>query len=434
MQMIGWKFWSVIIAVFVTSTLVAGFYPAFVLSSFQPIQTLKSGRGFVGTNKNFLRKALVVIQFTAAIILIGGAIGFYQQLQFMSKRDLGINIKQTLILQQTLDMDSSKINTVESAINNLQNIPGVQSVTVSTEIPGNEVGGSSGFRRINSKDDKRCRDFGIDEHFVPNYGLKILAGRNFDNDKPSDGRDTGFVLSIIINETASKVFGFAKPSDAINERIEGGGSHCKIIGVMNDYHQQSLQNNFDPIVYYPGHHIDMSNFALKLNTPNLTQTVDRAKNVWHAAFPESHMQFFFLDDHFNEQYKDDSLFATILFLFTILAIIVASLGLFGLSLYTVAKRSKEISIRKVLGASVIQITTLITRDYVKLVLIACVLAIPAAYFLLDSWLSDYAFHIEIGYWFFLSPLLLTVLIALTTVLYQSIRAALANPAKSLRNE
>jgi len=121
-------------------------------------------------------------------------------------------------------------------------------------------------------------------------------------------------------------------------------------------------------------------------------------------------------------------------LFTILAIIVASLGLFGLSLYTVAKRSKEISIRKVLGASVIQITTLITRDYVKLVLIACVLAIPAAYFLLDNWLSDYAFHIEIGYWFFLSPLLLTVLIALTTVLYQSIRAALANPAKSLRNE
>jgi len=430
MQMIGWKFWSVIIAVFVTSTLVAGFYPAFVLSSFQPIQTLKSGRGFVGTNKNFLRKALVVIQFTAAIILIGGAIGFYRQLQFMSKRDLGINIKQTLILQQTLDMDSSKINTVESAINNLQNIPGVQSVTVSTEIPGNEVGGSSGFRRINSKDDKRCRDFGIDEHFVPNYGLKILAGRNFDNDKPSDGRDTGFVLNIIINETASKVFGFAKPSDAINERIEGGGSHCKIIGVMNDYHQQSLQNNFDPIVYYPGHHIDMSNFALKLNTPNLTQTVDRAKKVWHAAFPESPMQFFFLDDHFNEQYKDDSLFATILFLFTILAIIVASLGLFGLSLYTVAKRSKEISIRKVLGASVIQITTLITRDYVKLVLIACVLAIPAAYFLLDNWLSDYAFHIEIGYWFFLSPLLLTVLIALTTVLYQSIRAAMANPAKS----
>jgi len=156
--------------------------------------------------------------------------------------------------------------------------------------------------------------------------------------------------------------------------------------------------------------------------------------VWNKRFPQSPFQFFFLDDHFNEQYKNDRLFSTILWWFTILAIIVASLGLFGLSLYMVAKRAKEISVRKVLGATVLQITTLITKDYIKLILYAAFVAIPVAYFLLQNWLKDYAFHIEIGIWFFLLPLLLIIVIALITVLYQSLKAALANPSKSLRTE
>jgi len=157
-------------------------------------------------------------------------------------------------------------------------------------------------------------------------------------------------------------------------------------------------------------------------------------NNWNKRFPESPFTFFFLDQHFNEQYKNDQLFSTILWLFTVLAIIIASLGLFGLSLYTVAKRTKEISLRKVLGASVLQITTLITKDYLKLILYAGLIAIPAAYFLLQNWLNDYAFHISIGLWFFILPLVLIMTIALTTVLYQSIKAALSNPVKNLRME
>jgi putative ABC transport system permease protein len=275
--------------------------------------------------------------------------------------------------------------------------------------------------------------FGIDEKFIPNYGLTILAGRNFDKDQP-ETNDTNQVLSIILNETAAKVLGFAKPADAINQLVLGAGKKSKIIGVMNDYHQQSLQYNFDPIVFYPEQHIYMTNFALKVNTSDLPQLVNRAKKIWSATFPQSPLQYFFLDDYFNRQYENANLFATILWLFTILAILVASLGLFGLSLYTVAKRTKEISIRKVLGATVFQITTLITRDYVKLIFFAAVIAIPVAYFLLRNWLNDYAFHIEIDYWFFLLPFFLTVAIALITVLYQSVKAALANPAKSLRSE
>ena len=429
------QFWAIMFAVFLISTLLAGFYPAFILSSFQPIQSLKSVAGFAGVKRSrgYLHKSLVVLQFTAAIILIGGAIGFYRQLQFMSKRDLGVDIKQTLVLQQTANLDSSKINTLASFINDLQSIPGVQKVTASTDVPGNEVGSSTDFRVLTSNEGKRCRTFGIDEQFIPDYGLSLAAGRNFDKDKPV-ANDTTQIISVVVNETAANIFGFATANEAINKTIHGGGLNCKIIGVLHDYHQQSLQYNYDPIVFYPEQLMNMSHYSLKLHTNNLQGVLAQVKDIWKKRFPQSPLQFFFLDDHFNEQYKNDKLFSTILWWFTILAIIVASLGLLGLSLYTVAKRTKEISLRKVLGATVFQITTLITKDYIKLILYAGIVAIPIAYFLLKNWLSDYAFHIEIGIWFFVFPLLLIVAIALITVLTQSIKAALSNPVKNLRTE
>jgi len=435
LQTNGWQFWAIMFSIFVVSTLLAGFYPAFVLSSFQPVETLKSVAGFAGLkrSRNLFRKSLVVLQFTAAIILIGGAIGFYRQLKFMSNRDLGVDIKQTLVLEQTINSDSSKINTVQSFMNDLQNIPGVQTVTGSTDVPGNEVGGSSDFRALTSNEGKRCRVFGIDKKFIPGYNLSIGAGRNFDQDKPASN-DTSQIISVILNETAAKVLGFASAKDAINKQIHGAGYNCKIIGVLKDYHQESLQYDYNPIVFYPEQDINMSRFSLKLNTKNLQNVLAAAKQVWTKRFPQNPFTFFFLDDHFNEQYKNDRLFSTILWLFTALAIIVASLGLFGLSLYTVAKRTKEISLRKILGATVFQITTLITKDYVKLILYAGLIAIPVAYWLLLSWLKDYAFHTDISIWFFLLPLLLIMGIALITVLYQSIKAAIANPVKSLRTE
>jgi len=435
LQTNSWQFWTMMFSVFITGTLLAGFYPAFILSSFQPVQTLKSVAGFAGLrrSRNFFRRTLVVLQFTAAIILIGGAIGFYRQLQFMSTRDLGVKIQQTLVLGQSANLDSSKINVLESFMNDLHSIPGVQTVTASTDVPGSEVGSSSSFKLISSNEDKRCRIFGIDEKFIPDYGLSLAAGRNFDKDKPATG-DTNQIVSVIVNETAAKILGFATANDAINKMIYGAGYHCKIIGVLHDYHQQSLQYNYDPILFYPEQLMNMSSYSLKLSTTDLQKVLAQTKQIWNKRFPQSPFQFFFLDDHFNEQYKNDRLFSTILWWFTILAIIVASLGLFGLSLYTVAKRTKEISVRKVLGATVLQITTLITADYIKLILYAGFVAIPVAYFLLQNWLKDYAFHIELGVWFFLLPLLLIIVIAMITVLYQSVKAALANPVKSLRTE
>ncbi len=427
------RFWVIAIVLFFAGTMLAAFYPAFVLSSFQPIYSLKSAQG-VSTrgNKTVLRKALVVVQFVAAIVLITGAIGFYRQLSFMQSRDLGINIQQTLVLSQSARQDSSDISSFDAFVNELQANPQIQSVTASTSVPGGEVGGSSGFRLKNSPASKRCRVFGIDKKFIPAYGLKVLEGRNFTNDQPAG--DTAAILNIIVNETAARTFGFTRPADIVGKEMQGAGFNCRVIGLVKDYHQESLEHGFDPIVFYPEQEIGFDNFSLKINTTDLPTLMGFVEKTWKAYFPESPYRFAFLDQRFNAQYSNDRLFATVLWAFTVIAIIIAALGLFGLSLYTISKRKKEISIRKVLGASLVQITGMITRDYLKMVLLAAVIALPIAFMIVSNWLQKYAFHISIGWWFFVLPVVMIVLIALLTVLYQSLRAAVANPVTSLRSE
>ena len=434
LQVTDWRFWFFAIAVFLLGTLLAGFYPAFVLSSFQPIQALKTSPGFSGlkSGKNLLRKSLVVLQFVAAIVLITGAIGFYRQLRFMQSRDLGVDIQQTLVVNQTARMDSAHIPAFTAFINDMESNPGITSVTASTSVPGAEVGGSSSFALKNSQSEKRCRVFGIDNKFIPAYGLTLIGGRNFSNDKPAT--DTAVLLNIIVNETAAKVLGFNNPVDILGKQVDGAGFHCNVIGVVKDYHQESLEHSFDPIVFYTGQESDFESFSLKLNTTNLPAVMEFVKQKWNARFQDSPYQFFFLDERFNAQYNNDKLFATVLWLFTGIAIIIACLGLFGLSLYTITKRKKEISIRKVLGASLMQIAGMITKDYLRLVLVAGIVALPVAFFLVKGWLNKYAFHIDIGWWFFILPVLMIVTIALLTVLYQSLKAAIANPVAALRSE
>jgi putative ABC transport system permease protein len=429
-----WRFWFFAIIVFLAGILLAGFYPAFVLSSFHPIQAIKKETGFSGmkSGKNILRKSLVVLQFVAAIVLIAGAVGFYRQLRFMQNRDLGVNINQTLVVNQTANVDSSDIPSFYAFMNDMKANPAISSATASTSVPGGEVGGSSSFALKNSLISKRCRVFGIDKEFIPAYGLKILEGRNFTNDRPA--LDTNMILNILVNETTAKVFGFTNPADIVGKEVDGAGFHCKVIGLVKDYHQESLEYSFDPIVFYPEEERNFGNFSLKFSTTNLPGLMDFVKQKWTSYFPKSPYNFFFLDQRFNAQYNNDKLFAIVLWLFTAIAITIACLGLFGLSLYTIAKRKKEISIRKVLGATLFQVTSLITKDYLKLVLFAGLVALPVAFFLVNNWLKKYAFHIDIGLWFFLLPVLLIVTIAVLTVLYQSLKAAIANPVKNLRTE
>ncbi len=429
-----WRFWLFMIGLFLLGTLLAAFYPAFVLSSFQPIYSIKTSKGGTGVKggRNILRKSLVVLQFIAAIVLITGAIGFYRQLRYMQTQDLGVNISQTLVVTQTAAQDSSRIPAFNAFINDMETNPAIQSVTASTSVPGAEVGGSSDYALKNSQSGKRCRNLGIDNKFIPAYGLTLVAGRNISNDKPAV--DTNVLVNILVNETAAKIFGFAKPADILGQYIDGSGFHCQVIGVVKDYHQESLQNSFDPIVFYPEEEQNFGAFSIKINTTKLPELMAFVRQKWTARFPESPYNFFFLDERFNAQYKNDRLFSTVLWLFTAIAISIACLGLFGLSLFTIAKRNKEISIRKVLGASLFQITSLITKDYLKLVLLAGVVALPVAYILVSNWMNDYAFHISIGLWFFILPVVMITLIAVLTVLYQSLKAALKNPVKNLRSE
>ena len=429
-----WRFWVFVISVFLLGTLLAAAYPAFVLSSFQPIYSIKTSQGGAGAvgGKGFLRKSLVVLQFIAAIVLIAGAIGFYKQLNYMQTRKLGVNIDQTLVVQQSANTDSSMIPSFNAFINDMRANPAVQSVTASTSVPGGEIGGSSSYYLKNSLSGKRCRNLGVDKNFIPAYGLTVIAGRNFTNDQPAV--DTNVMINILLNETAVKVFGIPNNEAAVGQLIDGSGFHCKVIGVVKDWHQESLQNSFDPVVFYPEEERGFGAFSLKFSTTNLPGFMDFVKQKWNDHYPQSPFSFFFLDERFNAQYKSDKLFSTVLWLFTGIAICIACLGLFGLSLFTVAKRNKEISIRKVLGATAFQISSLITKDYLKLVLIAGVVALPVAFILVNNWLKDYAFHISIGVWFFFLPVFMIVLIALLTVLYQSLKAALSNPIKNLRSE
>jgi putative ABC transport system permease protein len=427
------RFWVLAIALFFVGTLAAAFYPAFVLSSFQPIYSLKSSQQPTGKgSKTFLRKALVVVQFVAAMVLITGALGFYRQLSYMQSRDLGINIQQTLVLSQSAAQDSSHIPAFAAFVNDLEANPVIQSVTASTSVPGGEVGGSNGFTLKNSTSSKRCRVFGIDKKFIPAYGLTLLEGRNFTNDQPAS--DTNAILNIIVNETAAKTFGFVRHADIVGKELQGAGFNCRVIGLVKDYHQESLEHTFDPIVFYPEQEFGFQNFSLKVKTSNMPALISFVEKAWKKYYPDSPFQFSFLDQRFNAQYNNDRLFATVLWSFTVIAIIIASLGLFGLSLFTISKRKKEISIRKVLGATLVQITGLITKDYLKMVLLAALIALPIAFMIVSNWLQKYAFHISIGWWFFFLPVLMIMTIAILTVLYQSLRAAIANPVTSLRTE
>ncbi len=430
----NFSFWLGAVLVFILGTLLSGFYPAIVLSSFHPIQAIKGDHNNqrLNSGKILMRKGLVIFQFVAAIILIAGAIGFYRQLQFMQSKELGVDINQTLIVNQTSNIDSSLIPNYYSFINDIKAHAGVISATASTSVPGAEVGGSSGFALKNENNSKRCRILGIDKEFIPAYGLKMVAGKNFTMERPL--RDTNIVNNILVNETAARLFGFSEPDKMLSKEINGAGFKCKVIGIVKDFHQESLANGIDPIVFYLSDEGNMEQYSFKFSTRDLDSFLEYVKQKWSTAFPQSPFSYFFLDERFNAQYNNDRLFASVLGLFTIIAISIASLGLLGLSIYTIAKRKREISIRKTLGASLAQITGMITKDYLNLVWLASAIALPIAYILVNRWLAKYAFHIRLDWVFFVIPISIIVFIAISTVIFQSLKAAMANPIKNLRSE
>lgn len=423
------NFWLGLSALFIAGVVLSGLYPAIVLSRFRPVEVLK-GKMISTAQGALLRKGLVVLQFTASLFLLIGSLVVYQQIQFMRDQSLGIDIAQTLVIKPPIETDSTFSNQKLALKESLQQYPAIKNVAVSSIVPGEGPGGNAGGIRLVSQDEseqKQYRFIRVDYDFLDLYDAKIVAGRGFSKDFGAER------VNVVFNRIGIKQLGFDDPEEAIGKQIEFWGDQCTIVGVVENFHQQSLRDAFEPLILILNPDV-YGFFSLKTETAQIARTIAQAQTEWNDFFPGNTFEYFFLDEKFDEQYKADHRFGQVFGVFTLLAIFVACLGLFGLASFTTLQRTKEIGIRKVLGASVNGILKLLYKEFALLLGLAFLIAIPLAWYMANNWLQGYAFRISMHWTFFILPFITIVVIALLTVSFQSIKASLANPVKSLRTE
>lgn len=430
----GYSITAAIIILIVTGIAASGFYPAFVLSSFKPILVLK-GKYTTSNKGTFLRKVLVVGQFAITIALIIGSFVVYSQMQYVNKQDLGFNMSQMFVIRgpELTQWDSSFISKQNTFINEVKQIPHVNGAAYSWRLPGDEWGRSFNVHRTNAQSNLNVaiRNMGISPGYINVYQMKLLAGRNFDINDYNPDWDK--LHAVILNEEATKLLGFSSPQDAIGKQIVQGNHTWDVKAVVADFHEKSLHYAIEPVMFYPASNTN-SPFSIKVDAADLASTIKAVKEKYDTFFPGNLFDYFFLDDKFNQQYANDQLFGKVFAIFSGFAIFIACLGLLGLSLFATAQRTKEIGVRKVLGASVSNIIVLISKDFVKLVMVAFVIATPVAWYIMHNWLQNFAYRIDISVWVFTSAGLLALIVAMATISFQSIKAAIANPVKSLRTE
>lgn len=423
-----------LIGLALTGMIVSGFYPAFVLSSFKPISVLK---GKVSASKKGIqfRRLLVVGQFTATVALIIGSAVVSQQLKYMNKKELGFNMDQLLIVKPPIltQWDSTFIERTNTFKEEIKKIPGVKGTATSWRVPGVELGRAFNVRRAGAGDNERhtMRHVGVDYEYMKLYGVKLIAGRDFTS--LDHHPDFSKLRNTVINESAATLFGFATPQAAIGQTITRGTRKWEIIGVVGDYHQKSLRYALEPILFVPAYSTN-SAISVKIDPKQITEILSAIKAKYTSFYPGNLFDYYFLDDKFNKQYTNERLFEKVFGIFTALAIFVACLGLFGLTMFATIQRTKEIGVRKVLGASISNIVLLLSKDFIKLVGIACIIAFPVAWWVMSNWLRDFSYRIPISAWIFLAAGGFALLIAVITISFQSIKAALSNPVKTLRTE
>ncbi len=419
----------------VAGIFLSGFYPAFVLSAYNPLKVLK-GKFTRSVSGVFLRKSLVTVQFAISILLIIGSFVVYRQLRFMTGQSLGYNMEQMMILRKPVlsNQGAAFMTNADGFINTIQQLAYVKGAAVSGRIPGEELGKINNVNRtdIAMNNQGTMTNMGVDTRFINLYQMKLLAGRNF---SPLDyNNDPAKVHTLIINETALRQLAFQSPQEAVGKSITAFNRTWDIIGVVADFHQKSLKSGIEPVLLLPTLQGQYSRFSVKVDPQQLPVTLEAIKKAYASYFPGNVFDYYFLDEKFNRQYSNDYLFGKVFGLFAALAILIACLGLSGLSLLTSTQRTKEIGVRKVLGASVTGIVLLLSKDFIKLVLLAIIIASPVAWYIMHLWLQDFAYRVNISWWIFALAGLLSLIIALLVIGFQTVRSAIANPINSLRTE
>lgn len=405
--------------------LIAGSYPALILSSFKTIHVLKGK--FSGSSRGtLLRKGLVISQFTISIILIMGTIIIYNQTHFMRSQDLGFS-KEQLIFLETGSGAGQKL--LESA---LAKNPNILSMSTGSGVPG---GGGNMEAVLSIVENSEGRDqtlalkrYIVDPHYITQLGIELIAGRNFSKQFASDSTQ-----AVILNEKAIKLLGFVNPENALGKNFDQEDKKGQIIGVVKDFHFTSLQKEIRPLSIVMGT-TNNQLLNLKVSTTNLKETLSSIETYWDQYFPNKPFDYYFLDEFFDRQYRSEQRFGNLFLNFAILAIFISCLGLLGLAAYSTLQRRREIGIRKILGASVPGIINLLSKEFIKLVGIAFLIAVPIAWFGMYKWLQDFAYRVDISWWIFALAGISAIGIAILTISFQAIKAAIANPVKNLRTE
>ncbi|MEO6491178.1 MAG: ABC transporter permease [Ferruginibacter sp.] len=409
--------------------IISGIYPALFMSSFKPIQVLK-GILKVGSVGVFFRKMLVVIQFSISIILIIATVIVFQQLRYMQKASLGYDRDHVINVPYNGALNPQ----FESFRNDLLKESTIKNLTRSSRVPTGRLLDASGTSVLSGDSmvpmQVNLKVISVDQEFIPTYNISFASGRNFSKEFLTDS------VNYVINEAAVKILNWKSPQVAIGKDLAYNGVRGKVIGVCKDFHFESMHQKIVPLIMVYGTIANnrFNSLSVKVSGNNIAATVDKIQTAWYKYLPDAPFTYTFLDESYSRLYDAEQKQGTLFTIFACIAIFIACLGLFGLSAFSITQRIKEIGIRKVLGASVNSLLLLLSKDFLKLVLIAAIIAFPVAWFSMNKWLQDFAYRINIEWWVLAIAGIVAALIAFLTISFQATKTALSNPVKSLRTE